>query len=132
MNEEIEALEKNNTWDLTTLPHEKTPIGCKWVYRNKHNANGSIERYKARLVAKGFHQKKRVDYKETFAQVAKMVTVRTLLVVAVHYDWVIKQLDVNNVFLHGDLNEEFYMQVRQGYSQTLPHNTVCNILNCLK
>lgn len=101
MNKKIHALEQNHTWEFTILPPGKIPIGCKWVYRIKLYANGTIERYKAGLVAKGFHQKKGVDFKETFAPfapVTKMVIVRTLLVVAVHHDWFIEQLDINNAF----------------------------------
>ncbi|XP_071712254.1 uncharacterized protein [Rutidosis leptorrhynchoides] len=110
MNKEITALESNQTWELVTLPPNKVPIGCKWVYMIKHNADGSIERFKARLVAKGFTQKEGIDFKETFAPVAKMVTVRTFLAIGIQKGWHIHQLDVNNAFLHGDLHEEVYMR----------------------
>ncbi|GJR36636.1 retrovirus-related pol polyprotein from transposon RE1 [Tanacetum coccineum] len=83
MAKEIQALEDNKTWILTQLPLGKSAIGHKWVYRIKYLANGSVEKYKARVVAKGYNQKEGVDYKETFALVAKMVTVRTLLAVAI-------------------------------------------------
>ena len=131
MNKEIVALEENGTWILTELPPGKIPIGSKWVWKIKFHADGTIERYKARLVAIGCSQKEGVDYKETFAPVAKMVTVRTFLAIAVHHGWEIEQLDVNNAFLHGDLHEEVYMQVPQGYSQTLPPNTVCKLQKSL-
>ncbi|GKE21037.1 RmlC-like cupins superfamily protein [Tanacetum coccineum] len=79
MNKELQALEANKTWELVLLPPGKILIGCKWVYRIKFHADGTIERLKARLVAKGFNQKEGIDYTETFAPVAKMVSVRALL-----------------------------------------------------
>ena len=76
MNEEMAALDANKTWDLVPLPKDKKAIGCKWVYKIKHNADGSISRYKARLVAKGYAQTYGIDYDETFSPVARMATVR--------------------------------------------------------
>ncbi|GJR39330.1 retrovirus-related pol polyprotein from transposon TNT 1-94 [Tanacetum coccineum] len=131
MTKEIKALENNKTWTFTTLPPGKTPIRSKCVYKIKLKADGVIDRYKARLVAKGFNKKEGIDYTETFAPVAKMPTVRTLIAIAVHNGWPIQQLDVNNVFLHGDLNEEVYMTVPQGYPHNLPPNTVCKLTKSL-
>ncbi|GJU27518.1 retrovirus-related pol polyprotein from transposon TNT 1-94 [Tanacetum coccineum] len=131
MNNEISALESNHTWILTTLPSNKHPIGSKWVYRIKYNANGYVDKYKSRLVAKEHTQQEGIDYTETFAPVVKLVTVRTILVVSSINNWHVQQLDINNAFLHGDLNEEIYMQVPSGYKKFLPPNTVCKLKKSL-
>nr|GEU90923.1 RNA-directed DNA polymerase, eukaryota, reverse transcriptase zinc-binding domain protein [Tanacetum cinerariifolium] len=131
MNKELQVLEANKTWELVLLPPNKILIGCKWVYRIKFHVDGTIERYKARLVAKGFNQKEGINYIETFAPVAKMVIVRALLVLVLHHNWFIEQLDINNVFLHGDLHEEVYMTIPQGYSKQLLPNTLCKLTKSL-
>ncbi|KAL6137342.1 hypothetical protein ACLB2K_062634 [Fragaria x ananassa] len=87
MQQEIQALQANGTWSLVPLPPHKTPIGCKWVYKIKLNSDGTVERYKARLVAKGYSQIEGVDYRETFAPVAKLTTVRVLLSLAALKVW---------------------------------------------
>ncbi|XP_014661111.1 uncharacterized protein LOC106804459 [Setaria italica] len=116
MAEEIAALERTHTWDLVSHPANVRPITCKWVYKVKTRSDGSLERYKARLVARGFQQEHGRDYDETFAPVAHMTTVRTLLAVASVRGWSVSQLDVKNAFLNGELREEVYMQPSPGYS----------------
>ncbi|KAL0289674.1 UNVERIFIED_CONTAM: Retrovirus-related Pol polyprotein from transposon RE1 [Sesamum calycinum] len=116
MIDELVALEKNETWSVVDLPKGKKAIGCKWVYKVKLKLDGSVERYKARLVAKGYNQVEGVDYFDKFSPVAKAVTVRVLLAVAFSFTWPIHQIDINNAFLHGFLEEDIYMQVPDGYS----------------
>ncbi|PKI36660.1 hypothetical protein CRG98_042949 [Punica granatum] len=109
MTEEIRALEDNGTWTIQSLLSGEKPVECKWVFKIKRRANSTVERYKARLVAKGFTQVESVDFHETFAPVGKLVTVRCLLTVVVAKQWEMHQFDVNNSFLHGDLDEEVYI-----------------------
>ncbi|KAM1059197.1 hypothetical protein ACFX2B_023753 [Malus domestica] len=126
MADELEALHANGTWTLTPLPPGKVPIACKWVYKLKHNSDGSIERYKARLVAKGFTQVAGIDYHDTFSPTAKMITVRCFLALAASQSWSLHQLDVNNAFLHGDLHEEIYMSPPPGLRRQ-GENLVCRL-----
>ncbi|XP_075076395.1 uncharacterized protein LOC142163043 [Nicotiana tabacum] len=112
---EIQALEDNRTWEIVGLPAWKQAIGSKGVYKIKYKANGEIERYKSRLVAKGYNKKEGLDYHETFSPVANMVSIRTIISIAAAKGWPLSQLDVSNAFLQGDLYEEVYMQLPQGF-----------------
>jgi hypothetical protein len=131
MMEELNALDKNKTWELVHLPAGKKVVSCKWVYTVKQNAEGKIERYKARLVARGYSQMYGIDYDETFAPVAKMSTVRTLISCATNFGWPLHQLDVKNAFLHGDLQEEVYMEIPPGFSTPKTTGKVCRLRKSL-
>jgi len=127
MEEEMEALQKNNTWQLVSPPQGKRAVGCRWVFTVKHNADGSVNRYKARLVAQGFTQTYGIDYDETFAPVAKMNTIRVLLSLAASFNWPLQQFDVKNAFLHGELAQEVYMALPPGYVTASPGHFVCKL-----
>ena len=131
MDEEMAALDGNETWDLVPLPKDKNVIGCKWVYKVKHNSDGTVSRYKARLVAKGYAQTYGIDYEETFSPVAKMATVCTIIAVAASKGWLLHQMDVKNAFLHGDLQEEVYMEQPQGYEDVRHPSYVCKLKKAL-
>jgi hypothetical protein len=111
MQEELNALKANQTRDIVDCPSGVTSLGCQWVYSIKIKADGSLDRYKAQLVALGNHQKYKVHYEETFAPVAKMGTIRTILAIAASKHWCLHQLDVKNTFLHGDLTEDIYIYI---------------------
>ena len=120
---ELAALYKNNTWEVVSLPPGKKAIGSRWVFKVKLKADGSLERCKARLVAKGYNQKFGIDFEETFSPVVKMGTIRMLLALAATHHWSVYQLDMNNAFLYGNLDEEVYMQMPEGIPN--PNNLVC-------
>ncbi|CAL0329743.1 unnamed protein product [Lupinus luteus] len=123
---ELDALRSNETWVITSLPNDKKAIGCKWIFKVKYKADGSIERYKARLVAKGFTQTEGVDFLETFSPVVKMTTIRVILALASANNWHLHQLDINTAFLHGDLKENVFMRVPPGIEVKEP-NQVCKL-----
>ncbi|XP_068309849.1 uncharacterized protein [Pyrus communis] len=127
MQDELHALDQHKTWSIETLPKGKKTVGCRWIYKVKFNSDGSIERHKAILVARGFTQTFDVDYKETFAPVAKMNSVRVLLSVAVNKGWLMFQMDVKNAFLHGELEEEVFMRLPPGHPQSHEPDLVCRL-----
>ena len=132
---EITALEDNKTWIVCSLPAGKKAVGCKWVFKIKLNADGTLEQYKAHLVAKGYTQQKGLDYVETFSPVAKLATVKLLIAVAAAKGWSLSQLDISNAFLNGDLEEKIYMTLPPGYSprqgESFPPNAVCKLKKSL-
>lgn len=116
MQSELNALELNNTWTLVPLPQGKHTIGCRWVYKVKTNADGTLNKHKARLVVKGYTQQAGVDFRDTFSPVAKITTARVLLSITAVKGWNLLQLNINNAFLNGDLFEEVYIDPPPRYT----------------
>jgi len=127
MNSEYAALMRNQTWHSVPPQKGRNVIGCKWVYKIKRKADGTLDRYKARLVAKGFKQRYGVDYEDTFSPVIKAATIRVILSLAVSCGWSLRQLDVQNAFLHGLLEEEVYMHQPPGFEDPEKPNFVCKL-----
>jgi hypothetical protein len=124
MEEEYNALIKNGTWELVSLPEGRRPIGSKWVYKAKENEKGKVVRYKARLVARGFTQKEGLDFKETYSPVTKLTTIRTMLAVAAVKDYIVEQADISNAYLNAEVEEELYMEQPKGFVQCGPNGEV--------
>ena len=127
MNVEMEALEKNKTWEFVDLPAGKRPVGCKWVYTVKYRADETLERYKVRLVAKGYTQTYGMDYLEIFAPIAKMNTVRVLLSLVAKHNLDLQQFDIRNAFLHGNFEEEIYIEVPPRFGSDLTAKKTCKL-----
>ena len=127
MNTEMDALLHNETWTLIPSPPAANILGCKWVYRIKRKADGSVERFKARLVAKGFNQQEGVDFSETFCPVVKPTTVRMVLSIAVSRGWHLRQIDVQNAFLHGFIDEHVFMAQPPGFQHPQYPRHVCKL-----
>ena len=131
MDAEFGALQVNHTWRLVDPPPGRHIADCKWVFKLKKKLDGSVDRYKARLVAKGFTQRQGIDYTDTFSLVVKPTTVRLILSIAVSRGWSLRQVDVQNAFLHDDIQEEVYMYHPPGYvDKDFPHR-VCRLQKSL-
>lgn len=112
---EIKAHLSNGTWEPCKLPPGCKAIGCRWVFNQKFNADGSVERYKGRLVAKGYSQRPGFDYVETFAPTVRMASIRTVLALSAIEDLHLRSVAISHAFINGTLEEEIYMQQPEGY-----------------
>ena len=117
--------------EVVDLPRDKKTVGCRWVYSLKCKSDGSLDRYIARLVARRYTQTYDIDHQETFAPVARINTIRILISLAVNLDWPLYQYDIKNAFLHGDLNEEIYMNIPPGYEGKMNKGKVCKLKRAL-
>ena len=131
MNEELDQIEKNKTWELVLRPSQKNVIGTKWVFRNKLDEAGKIVRNKARLVCKGYAQIEGIDFEETFAPVARMESIRMFLALAVHKGFRIHQMDIKSAFLNGHLDEKVFIEQPDGFFLSDDPNVVCRLKKAL-
>jgi len=129
MKSEYKSLVDNNTWVLVTAPEGRRVLRGKWVYKLKRGPQGEIIRYKARWVVRGFEQEEGIDYKETFASVVKPMSYKALFAIAAALDLEIGQMDVKTAFLHGDIDEEVYIE--QPHEMDDGNGRVCRLNKAL-
>src|SRR6266487_1744312 len=133
MDDQYQSLIENKTWVLvkrSDVPPCCRVLNGKWVYKLKTSPDKE-HRYKARWVAKGFNQRYGVDYFETFAAVAKPMSYKILLALAAHYNLEVHQMDVKSAFLYGDLDEEIYLNLPDGFQDGGDGDVVCRLLKSL-
>lgn len=118
---------KNDVWDVVRRPKDKFVVTSKWLYRIKHGANGSAEKFKARFVARGFSQKEGVDYDEKFALVARYTTIHLIIALASSQEQNLHQMDVKTAFLHGSIKEEVYVEQPEGFEVQDRQTHVCKL-----
>jgi uncharacterized membrane protein len=127
----LDALVLNITWSLVPIYDATNVMGCKWVYKIKKRENGSIERFKAKLIAKKYTQEEGLDFSETFSSVIKSTSIKIILCLAVNQHYPIRQVDVNNTFLHGDLHEIIHMEQPPNFLDTQHPTHVCRLHKAL-
>ncbi|KAJ9536248.1 hypothetical protein OSB04_un000581 [Centaurea solstitialis] len=131
INDEMDSILSNGTWELTDLPKGAKPIGSKWIFKRKRHPDGTVSAFKARLVAKGYRQREGIDYFDTYAPVARISSIRTLIAISALKGLYIHQMDVKTAFLNGYLNEEIYMEQPEGFVMHGQENKVCRLVKSL-
>jgi hypothetical protein len=131
---ELKSLIKAGTWRYARKPTTANLVGCKWIFKIKHDKDGKISKFKARLVAQGFTQVYGIDYAETYAPVARYSSIRLIIALAAHYDWELHQMDVKTAYLNGELDVPIYMRAPEGLAlidQACPADSVCLLIKSL-
>jgi len=131
MQDELNQFERNKVWKLVSRPNDYQVVGTKWVFKNKLDESGNVIRNKARLVAKGYNQIEGIDFDETFAPVARLEAIRILLSLACYKGFKLKQMDVKNAFLNGDLKEEVFVEQPPGFENHVFPNHVYKLEKAL-
>ena len=125
MQQEFDALIRNKTWTLVPRPPDARVLSGKWVWKIKTGSDGTFEHCKARWVVRGDRQQPGIDFGDTFSPVVKPATIRTVLTIIASKNWLAHQLDVSNVFLHGNIQERVYCQQPPGFADPARPNDVC-------
>jgi hypothetical protein len=131
MTEEYQSTIKNDVWEIVPRPNSKDVVLSRWLFKIKHAAYGSIEKYKARFVARGFSQKEGIHYEETFAPVARYTSIRTIIALATKMEWKLHQMNVKTTFLNGVIEEEVYIEQPQGFEVEDRKSHVCKLKKVL-
>ena len=132
MQEEMQSLEKNGIWEIVSLSKQNKSVRCKWVFKRKEGLSPSEPpRFKTRLVAKGFSQIPGVDYNDVFSPVVKHSSIRIFFSIVAMHDLEFEQLDVKTPFLHGELEEEIYMDQPEGFIVPGKENFICKLKKSL-
>jgi hypothetical protein len=131
MIEEYDSILKNDVWEVVPRPHGKLVVTSKWLYKIKHAADGSVEKFKARFVAHGFSQKEGIDYDEIFAPIARYTSIRIIISLAAVFGWKLYQMDVKTVFLNGEAEQEVYIEQPEGFVIHGKESHVCKLKKAL-
>jgi hypothetical protein len=131
MMEEYQSIMKNDVCEVVPRPEGKSIVTSKWIYKIKHAADDNIEKYKARFVARGFSQREGKDYDETFALVAKYISIRSIIAITSAMGWKLHQMDVNTAFLNDVIEEEVYIEQPQGFVIHGKESHVCKLKKAL-
>jgi hypothetical protein len=131
MTEEYQSIIKNDVWEIVPRLKSKDVVSSKWLFKIKHAAGKSIEKYKARFVARGFSQKEGIEYEETFAPVARYTSIITIIALAAKMKWKLHQMDVKTTFLNGVIEEEVYIEKPQGFEVEYRKSHVCRLKKAL-
>jgi len=131
MVEEYSSIMVNDVWEVVPRPQDKSVAGSRWIYKVKYAADDSVEKYKARFVAKGYAQKEMIDYEETFAPVARYISIRIVISLVAQMGWKIHQMDVKMTFLNGVIEEEVYIEQLEGFETHEKKSHVCRLKKAL-
>jgi hypothetical protein len=131
MTEEYQYIMKNDVWEVVPKPKNKDVVSSKWIFKIKHAADVSIEKYKAKFVARGFSQKEGIDYEETFSPVAIYTSIRTIMALAAKMKWKLHQMDVKTIFLNDVIEEEVYIEQPPGFEVQDMKTHVCKLKKAL-